>query len=311
MDNADRIRAIQDLPDLGVSGYFGPDSASWHIYKETIFLFGGVRALLLQVAHPAIADGVARFSSFEKDAFGRAFRTFLAMGTVYFGDTAQARSVGDRLFKMHGTIHGSYLEKQNDSTTLRSYVANDPDLLLWVLATLIDTSILVYEAMLGPLSAELKERFYQENRRTAVLMGIPYDVYPADYQLFKSYVDRTLTDGTLYLDDAGVRTGNAIIYHKLAPTFAVKYLAAGMLPDYLCAPGGIGQTEMSRKKVMRFLKAVGFFYRILPPFLRYAPAYYQAQYRISRSQNQTGNLMGRIWWAIARRFKRFPLTIQA
>jgi uncharacterized protein (DUF2236 family) len=92
-------------------GYFGPDSATWEVYRESVFLLGGVRALLLQVAHPAIADGVARFSNFQTDAFGRAFRTFLAMGTLYYGNRAQAESVCQRLERIHTSITGSYLTR--------------------------------------------------------------------------------------------------------------------------------------------------------------------------------------------------------
>ena len=300
---------IAALQDLGESGYFGPNSACWEVYKESIFLFGGVRALLLQVAHPAIADGVARFSNFEKDAFGRAFRTFLAMGTLYFGNAAQARNVGERLYKIHGSITGTYLTQEGNPDTERHYSANDPDLLLWVHATLIHTSTLVYETMLGPMSTDLRNRFYQENKVAAILMGIPPDTYPIDYEAFSRYFESVLSDGTLYVSDYGFKTGKAIIDHESSPTRIVKYLAAGMLPVHLCKSWGVAKTEDSEIRVSKTLKRIGLFYRILPPFIKYAPAYHQARYRVAKALGQKPPLAGRFWWWVAQKVKRFPLTI--
>ena len=142
------------------------------IFTEKAFLFlAEARALLLQVAHPAVARGVHDFSDFERDALGRGVRTFVAMGTIYFGDAGQARAVGMRLHHMHSIIHGEYRDMQDSKNEMKSFCANDPELLLWVLATLTDTSLRVYEAMNGKLSAEMKEQFYEESKITATLIG--------------------------------------------------------------------------------------------------------------------------------------------
>jgi uncharacterized protein (DUF2236 family) len=195
-------------------GYFGPESATWQIYRESVFLLGGVRALLLQVAHPAIADGVAQFSNFEKDAFGRAFRTFLAMGTLYFGTKTQANSVGDRLFRIHSGITGSYCRREGDAQSLREYTANDPDLLLWVHATLVDTSIRIYEATLGKMPPELAAQFYAESKLAAQIMHVPEAHIPKDLEAFQLYFEQVMQNGDLYQSEYGVATGLAILDHK-------------------------------------------------------------------------------------------------
>jgi uncharacterized protein (DUF2236 family) len=290
-------------------GYFGPQSATWQIYRESVFLLGGVRALLLQVAHPAIADGVARFSNFEKDAFGRAFRTFLAMGTLYFGTKTQANSVGDRLFRIHSGITGSYFTREGDAESLREYTANDPDLLLWVHATLVDTSIRIYEATLGKMPPELAAQFYAESRTAAQIMHVPEAHIPKDLEAFQLYFEQVMQNGDLYQSEYGVATGLAILDHKIAPSRAVRWLAAGMLPDYLCPKWCIHKKPTSERKIARFLSVFGFMYRFIPLALRSAPAYHQARYRVAVAEGKRPPLFGRFWWALASRWKKFPLTI--
>jgi uncharacterized protein (DUF2236 family) len=290
-------------------GHFGPDSATWHIYRESVFLLGGVRALLLQVAHPAIADGVARFSNFEKDAFGRAIRTFLAMGTLYFGNKTQANAVGDRLFRIHSGITGSYLTREGDQNSSRNYTANDPDLLLWVHATLVDTSIRVYEATMGKMPPELAEQFYTESRLAAQIMHVPEAAIPKSLAEFQSYFEQVLQSGDLYLSKYGEATGLAVLDHKIAPSRAARWLAAGMLPDYLCPKWHIQKKAKSEQSVTRFLSRFGFMYRLLPIALRAAPAYHQARYRVAVSEGKRPPVLGRFWWSVASRWKRFPLTI--
>ena len=82
-------------------GLFGPGSMHWKLYRTPGIILGGYRALLLQVAHPAVADGVRQFSDFKNDYLGRAERTFTNMIKIYFGDRQTALGSAKTLHHIH------------------------------------------------------------------------------------------------------------------------------------------------------------------------------------------------------------------
>jgi uncharacterized protein (DUF2236 family) len=49
-------------------GLYGPASEAWRLNREaTILLGAGPRALLLQLAHPLVAEGVDQHSAFREN----------------------------------------------------------------------------------------------------------------------------------------------------------------------------------------------------------------------------------------------------
>ena len=54
------------------SGLYGPASEAWRLNREAMLLLGaGPRALLLQIAHPLVAAGVADHCDFRTDPWRR------------------------------------------------------------------------------------------------------------------------------------------------------------------------------------------------------------------------------------------------
>lgn len=281
-------------------GYFGPDSVTWQLYREPVVVLGGVRALLLQVAHPAVAEGVARYSQFQTDALGRGFRTFKAMASVYFGDRQQAGATAARLHRIHSGIRGE-APLQPDSPSA-AFVATDPELLCWVLATLTDTTLRVFEEIpLRGLPADWRERFFEESKTAAALLGIPADRYPADLAAFRNYFDNML-NGTLLGSTPVCRDmAQAILRHRFTPTGLARLLAAGWLPEPLCTRLGIEAGYRPAYRLQRLVRFVRALYRLLPPRLRYAPAYYQALRRIALAEGRPAPALGHCYDWLARR----------
>ena len=89
----------------GDPGVFGPGSLAWTINRESVLLLGGARALLMQIAHPQVAAGVADHSDFTRNPYDRLWRTVDAALTVIFGDT---NSTLAGAHAMMGWIHMSY-----------------------------------------------------------------------------------------------------------------------------------------------------------------------------------------------------------
>src|ERR671935_2647144 len=130
---------------------FGPGSLTWRVNGESVLLLGGGRALVLQVAHPKVAAGVAEFSDYREDPWGRLYRTLDTTLKIVFGDAPTSRAASESLRRVHERVRG--VDDRGEP-----YRALDPELLLWVHATLIDTSLTVYERYVAPLTAREKSR---------------------------------------------------------------------------------------------------------------------------------------------------------
>jgi uncharacterized protein (DUF2236 family) len=171
-------------------GYFGSNSMTWKIGREAILMLGGARAVLMQLAHPLVAMGVSAHSSYMKDPFGRTERTFMLGQMLTFGTTNTARHAARRINRLHLHVHGELTTTAGAYTRGTPYNARDPELLLWVHATLVDTVLLVYQLFVGPLSQEEQEQYYQESKRLARLLGLSATDMP-----------RTVTDLQHYVHD--------------------------------------------------------------------------------------------------------------
>lgn len=144
---------------------------------EPAILFGAGRALLLQLAHESVAQGVQDHSDFKGNPFKRLQGTLEATNAVVFGSKELADAVGRRIQWMHGFVRGA------------GYEANDPANLMWVHATLVDTALLCYQDLVGPLSAAEQETYYQEMKLVAEAFGCPTSAQPATLADFHRYFD--------------------------------------------------------------------------------------------------------------------------
>ena len=119
-------------------GFNGPDSAMWLVNREAVLLASGPAALLLQVAHPLVAEGVAAHSDFEADPFGRLRRTLRTTLALVFGDGPAAERAVQRLSRVHASVRGGVHDPlARAASGASAYRALDPALLLWVQATLV------------------------------------------------------------------------------------------------------------------------------------------------------------------------------
>ena len=125
---------VRALEQPGDAGWFGPGSEVWRVHGSLATLVGGVRALLLQSAHPLALAGVEQHSDYRADPLGRLQRTNLFVTTTTFGSTEQAADSVRRVL----TVHRAVVGRAPDG---RPYAANDPHLLLWVHVALIESML--------------------------------------------------------------------------------------------------------------------------------------------------------------------------
>ncbi len=206
---------------------FAEDAMLRRVHREGVLLLGGGRALLLQIAHPGVARGVAEHSSFREDSRGRLLRTLRPMFAIAFGTREQALAAAG-VNGRHAGVRGA------------GYAANDPELLLWVLATLLATTLLMHALLLRPLAPPAVEAYYEDMTRVGGLLGLDRTVMPPDAAAFRRYFAATL-DSLSVSDTARALLPAIFDARTLGPfTPAARQLTVGLLPPRLREQFGLG-----------------------------------------------------------------------
>ena len=149
-------------------GLFGPDSAVWQVHGCIATLVGGIRALLMQAAHPAALTGVAEHSAYDTDPLGRLERTTRWLTITSFGSTEAIEIEARRVREMHNRVTGSYQEK---SGARSPYSASDPRYLLWVHCAFTDSFLRAHEE-LGYALPQGADQYVREWSQSAKPLGL-------------------------------------------------------------------------------------------------------------------------------------------
>ncbi|MGH2556934.1 MAG: oxygenase MpaB family protein [Actinomycetota bacterium] len=227
-----------DLPPLeegraGDPGLFGPGSEVWHIGRERILLLGGPAALLLQLAHPLVAAGVAEHSGFPADPFDRLRATLDATLRISFGDGEQVEEAASRVAATHHKVQGTLPAAAGPFRAGSPYAASDPALAMWVFATLVSVALDVYRRFVGPLSWSRCGRYYQEARRFARLFGVTDEILPATYGGFRQYVGRMEQGELLVVSDDARNMARDVLGPPLPALLRLSRPAANAVTAWL------------------------------------------------------------------------------
>jgi uncharacterized protein (DUF2236 family) len=142
-----------------------PTSVSWRIFKNPIaLLIGGIAAVILELAEPAVRTGVWEHSSFRNDPIGRLRRTGMAAMVTVYGARSIAEPMIARIARRHDVVEGA------TPSGLR-YSANDPRLLTWVHATATFAFAKAYSTYVESLGEAEIDSFYREGMSAARLYG--------------------------------------------------------------------------------------------------------------------------------------------
>jgi uncharacterized protein (DUF2236 family) len=188
-------------------GLYGPRSEAWRLNREAMLLLGaGPRALLLQLAHPLVAAGVEEHSDFRADPWRRLQGTLRSYLTIVYGTTTAAQAEIRRLNGLHRSIAGA------------GYTARDPDLSLWVHATLVDTTMAAFDAWISPLSPDERARYYAETLPIGRAFGVPADRLPVNVDAFDAYVRSMLApDSPIRVSPVARHLADAVLHPPLGP----------------------------------------------------------------------------------------------
>ena len=126
----------------GDPGLLGPDSVSWRVIGDAAAFVGGVRALLVQTAHPEVVAGVEQHSRYRDDPLGRLSRTSLYVTETTYGAMPEVDAAVGAVRDAHRPVHG---RSERD----RAYSAGTPELAAWVHNVLTDSFLAAYQSF-GP-----------------------------------------------------------------------------------------------------------------------------------------------------------------
>ena len=248
----------------------GPGTVSRRIGREPLTLaLAGPRALLLQVAHPLVAAGVDQHSDYRRDPFPRAWRTLDWLFKVQFSDPATVARATAILRAAHRGVHGV----SDDGV---AYRASDPRLLLWVWATIVDSTLLAHERLFGPLPDRTRRRYYEEQKLVGRAAGVPAATIPAELEAFRAYMDATIATELRVTEATRQAAAGASPFFRppisvlLAPVDA--FLAAALLPRGLRRELGLEWGPRQRVAMRAMCSAARIGGRVVPPAVRHAPA---------------------------------------
>jgi uncharacterized protein (DUF2236 family) len=252
---------------------------AWRVDGEAIVLAGGTCALLMQLAHPAVAAGVAQHSDFRTDPFARLRRTLSASYAVVFGSAARADAALRRMNAIHGVVGGRIPE------TGLAYRATDPQLLLWVHATLVDTAIRVYDRFVAPLSPAEQQAYHAEARQIAIRLGVPEEGVPLTLAELRAEMAGLVADGSVAVSDTARLLAPSILHPTSFPPRiawdAAHLISMSVMPDPIRRGYGIRWSPRREAGMRRLAAASRRVLPLLPAALRRVPQARSAERRVA------------------------------
>lgn len=239
------------------------------IVSEALTLAGGGRALLLQIAHPSVGRGVVEHSDFAERLMDRFDGTMLYLTATMFGSEAELAAMRRIVNRAHAPVRG---ENSADGS---AYNAFDPELQLWVAATLYQTVMDLHRRVFGPLTPAQADRAYDELSRALSNLQLTHDRWPARRTDFDAYWDGMVL--ALRVDDDVRAVSRQILYPRRVPWGLrpalplVRLVTAGLLPDAVRRQFGLAWNEQRQRRFDRAIRWTAAVYPRLPLPLRHLP----------------------------------------
>lgn len=219
-----------------MAGYFDETSLIRQIHREHVVGIGGARALLMQAAHPVAFAGFFMSTGALDDPYARLGRTAEALDTILFGERAEADRVSAIVRAVHSRMRGTLPEAAGPFPAGTPWAADDPELLLWIIATLADSGALVYSRYVRGLSRAERDAYWQDWRVVGSLFGLSDSDMPADSRALADYMRAMLAGGDLYVSATARELGISIVLHPPLPVLArpllelANFIIVGLLP---------------------------------------------------------------------------------
>jgi len=277
------------------AGLFGPESMFWHVVRYSTTFAGAGRTILLQTAHPWIANGVKQHSRTMDDPISRFRGTFTNIFTMVYGNLDQVLDSAIQVHNLHRKIVGKIEEDSGAFAAGSRYMANEVNAMIWVHATLWEGAAYMYETFIGKLTAEQKEQYYKESKMFAYLFGIPEEALPPNWNEFMEYNQKMWASDQLNVQAAAKEIVKFIfsIHKPLRPLMnRYKVMTSLMTPEPVRAQYNMPpDTPENRRIFERDVRMIRRAIPLLPKHIKYMPPYLEAQRRL-KGKHSPGLITG-------------------
>jgi uncharacterized protein (DUF2236 family) len=217
-------------------GYFDDDAMLRRVNRETAVALSGPRALLMQAAHPVAFAGFFAHTGALDEPYARLHRTAVVMDTIGFGTRADADRATRRVRAMHRRVRGVTEAPVGRFPAGTPYAADDPELLLWILACLVDSALVVYRKYVRSLSRDERDAYWQDYKQVGRLFGLRDRDMPETIDDFEDYMADMLASGDLLVTPAARELAVRIVLKPPVPLTVrpllelVNQITVGLLP---------------------------------------------------------------------------------
>lgn len=256
------------------------EPVTWKVHREVIVLAGWGRAILLQLAHPLVAQGVADHTGFTRgaaDGWARLRRTVDAMLAMTFGPGDAAAGAARSINRIHDRVTGRLPAAAGRFPEGHRYSAHDPDLLAWVHATLVDSQLLTYRLLVGSLTPAEGDRYCLETAAVEDALGIPAGRLPRTEADLAAYLSSMLASGDIAVTDTARRLAAAVLAPPLPGPLAWvsrgtgRLVTGALLPDPIRAAYGLPLGPARARALALGFGALRMALPLVPSPLRYWP----------------------------------------
>jgi uncharacterized protein (DUF2236 family) len=220
-------------------GYFNDDSMLRRVHRERALALSGPRALLMQAAHPLAVAGLLAHTTAIDSPYERLERTARVLGTIGFGAKRDADRVAAQVREMHRRVHGRLKRRVGPYPAGTPYRADDPELLMWVLFTLVDSTVVVYGKYVRSLDRDEQAALWADYRVIGRLFGLRDRDMPAGIDGLDDYRTDMLESDRLYVSDWARERAREIVLRPPVPWPArplvetANFVTVALLPDQI------------------------------------------------------------------------------
>lgn len=256
-----------------MDSYFGEDSMLRRVQGERLMMLSGPRALLMQAAHPLAVAGLLAHTSGLDEPYERLERTAEVMTTIGFGSRTEADRMTRRVRAMHRRVRGELAEDAGIFPAGTPYAADDPELLMWILFTLVDSGIVVHERFIGRMTPAEREGYWADFRVVGGLFGLAPDEMPADVAELDDYGELMYSSGRLHVTDWARERAREIVFRPPVPIYlrplveVVNYLTVDLLPAPIRAEYGFAPIPPAPIRGLTVTATAEYLKRVVVPLL--------------------------------------------
>jgi uncharacterized protein (DUF2236 family) len=222
-----------------MAGYFNDDSMLRRVHRERALALSGPRALLMQAAHPLAVAGLLAHTTAIDEPYQRLARTARVLSAIGFGSKAEADRAAARVRAMHRQVRGALKQPVGPYPAGTPYRADDPELLMWVLFTLVDSALVVYGKYVRTMDRAEQAALWDDYRVIGALFGLRGRDMPAGIDELDLYRASMLDGDRLYVSDWARERARAIVLSPPVPWLArplletANFVTIALLPDQI------------------------------------------------------------------------------